>query len=92
MLELWNIPLAFLLLLLLKSAEWLVRLYWGRLDLSRLRLPAALPVRPGRLGPVEAHRAALGTRRRRRTPSSYYLIVGGLGGEAKYRSSSTKDT
>jgi uncharacterized membrane protein len=30
-LELWNIPLAFLLLLLLKSAEWLVRLYWGRL-------------------------------------------------------------
>jgi hypothetical protein len=30
-LELWNIPLAFLLLLILKSAEWLVRLYWGRL-------------------------------------------------------------
>ena len=30
-LELWNIPFAFLLLLLLKSAEWLVRLYWGRL-------------------------------------------------------------
>jgi len=30
-LDLWNIPLAFLLLLLLKSAEWLVRLYWGRL-------------------------------------------------------------
>ena len=30
-LELWNIPLAFLLLLLLKAGEWLVRLYWGRL-------------------------------------------------------------
>ena len=30
-LDLWNIPLAFLLLLLLKGAEWLVRLYWGRL-------------------------------------------------------------
>jgi hypothetical protein len=30
-LDLWNIPLAFLLLLFLKSAEWLVRLYWGRL-------------------------------------------------------------
>jgi uncharacterized membrane protein len=30
-LDLWNIPLAFLLLLLLKSGEWLVRLYWGRL-------------------------------------------------------------
>jgi hypothetical protein len=30
-LDLWNIPLAFMLLLLLKSAEWLVRLYWGRL-------------------------------------------------------------
>ncbi|HEX7236825.1 MAG TPA: hypothetical protein VF405_07685 [Gammaproteobacteria bacterium] len=30
-LDLWNIPLAFLVLLLLKSAEWLLRLYWGRL-------------------------------------------------------------
>jgi hypothetical protein len=30
-LDLWNIPLAFLLLLFLKGAEWLVRLYWGRL-------------------------------------------------------------
>jgi uncharacterized membrane protein len=30
-LELWNIPLAFLVLLLLKAGEWLVRLYWGRL-------------------------------------------------------------
>ncbi len=30
-LELWNIPLAFLTLLLLKAGEWLVRLYWGRL-------------------------------------------------------------
>ncbi len=30
-LELWNIPLAFLILLLLKAGEWLVRLYWGRL-------------------------------------------------------------
>jgi uncharacterized membrane protein len=30
-LDLWNVPLAFLLLLLLKAGEWLVRLYWGRL-------------------------------------------------------------
>ena len=30
-LDLWNIPFAFLLLLLLKVGEWLVRLYWGRL-------------------------------------------------------------
>jgi hypothetical protein len=30
-LDLWNMPAAFLLLLLLKAAEWLVRLYWGRL-------------------------------------------------------------
>jgi hypothetical protein len=30
-LDLWNIPLAFLVLLLLKAGEWLVRLYWGRL-------------------------------------------------------------
>jgi uncharacterized membrane protein len=30
-LDLWNIPAAFLLLLLLKASEWLVRLYWGRL-------------------------------------------------------------
>jgi hypothetical protein len=30
-LDLWNIPIAFLLLLLLKAGEWLVRLYWGRL-------------------------------------------------------------
>jgi hypothetical protein len=30
-LDLWNIPLAFLLLLALKAGEWLVRLYWGRL-------------------------------------------------------------
>jgi uncharacterized membrane protein len=30
-LDLWNIPLVFLLLLLLKSGEWLLRLYWGRL-------------------------------------------------------------
>jgi len=30
-LDLWNIPLAFLILLLLKSGEWLLRLYWGRL-------------------------------------------------------------
>jgi uncharacterized membrane protein len=30
-LDLWNMPIAFLLLLLLKAAEWLVRLYWGRL-------------------------------------------------------------
>jgi hypothetical protein len=30
-LELWNIPIAFLLLILLKAGEWLLRLYWGRL-------------------------------------------------------------
>jgi uncharacterized membrane protein len=30
-LDLWNIPIVFLLLLLLKAGEWLVRLYWGRL-------------------------------------------------------------
>jgi uncharacterized membrane protein len=30
-LDLWNMPLAFLLLLLMKAGEWLVRLYWGRL-------------------------------------------------------------
>jgi hypothetical protein len=30
-LDLWNMPIVFLLLLLLKAGEWLVRLYWGRL-------------------------------------------------------------
>jgi uncharacterized membrane protein len=30
-LDLWNIPLAFLVLMLLKASEWLLRLYWGRL-------------------------------------------------------------
>lgn len=30
-LELWNAPIAFLLLLLLKAGEWLLRLKWGRL-------------------------------------------------------------
>jgi uncharacterized membrane protein len=30
-LDLWNIPLAFLVLILLKAGEWLLRLYWGRL-------------------------------------------------------------
>lgn len=30
-LELWNMPIAFLLLLLLKAGEWLLRLRWGRL-------------------------------------------------------------
>jgi uncharacterized membrane protein len=30
-LELWNMPIVFALLLLLKGAEWLLRLYWGRL-------------------------------------------------------------
>jgi hypothetical protein len=30
-LELWNMPIVFLLLLLLKAGEWLLRLYWGRL-------------------------------------------------------------
>ncbi|MFO7287338.1 MAG: hypothetical protein C0P79_010825, partial [Gammaproteobacteria bacterium] len=30
-LDLWNMPAVFLLLLLLKGTEWLLRLYWGRL-------------------------------------------------------------
>jgi uncharacterized membrane protein len=30
-LDLWNMPIVFLLLLLLKGAEWLLRLWWGRL-------------------------------------------------------------
>ena len=30
-LDLWSMPIVFLVLLLLKSAEWLLRLYWGRL-------------------------------------------------------------
>jgi hypothetical protein len=30
-LDLWNMPAAFLLLLLLKGSEWLLRLRWGRL-------------------------------------------------------------
>ena len=30
-LDLWSMPIVFLVLLLLKSGEWLLRLYWGRL-------------------------------------------------------------
>ncbi|HUO66489.1 MAG TPA: hypothetical protein VMV37_03085, partial [Gammaproteobacteria bacterium] len=30
-LDLWSMPIVFLALLFLKSAEWLLRLYWGRL-------------------------------------------------------------
>jgi uncharacterized membrane protein len=30
-LDLWSMPIIFLALLLIKSAEWLLRLYWGRL-------------------------------------------------------------
>jgi uncharacterized membrane protein len=30
-LDLWNMPIIFLALLLLKGGEWLLRLYWGRL-------------------------------------------------------------
>ena len=30
-LDLWNMPIIFLALLLLKAGEWLLRLYWGRL-------------------------------------------------------------
>ena len=30
-LDLWNMPIVFLLLLLLKAGEWLLRLFWGRL-------------------------------------------------------------
>ena len=29
--DLWNVPAAFLLLLLLKGSEWLLRRHWGRL-------------------------------------------------------------
>ncbi len=31
LLDLWNMPFAFLLLLLLKAGEWVLRLFWGRL-------------------------------------------------------------
>ena len=31
LLDLWNMPFGFLLLLLLKAGEWLLRLFWGRL-------------------------------------------------------------
>ena len=31
LLDLWNMPFNFLLLLLLKAGEWVLRLYWGRL-------------------------------------------------------------
>ena len=31
LLDLWNMPLVFLLLLLLKAGEWVLRLFWGRL-------------------------------------------------------------
>ena len=30
-LDLWNMPIVFLLLIFLKAGEWLLRLYWGRL-------------------------------------------------------------
>ena len=30
-LDLWNMPIVFLLLILLKAGEWLLRLFWGRL-------------------------------------------------------------
>jgi hypothetical protein len=30
-LDLWNLPIVFLLLLALKSAEWVLRMRWGRL-------------------------------------------------------------
>jgi hypothetical protein len=30
-LDLWSMPIIFMLLLLLKAGEWLLRLYWGRL-------------------------------------------------------------
>lgn len=31
LLDLWNMPFNFLLLMLLKAGEWMLRLYWGRL-------------------------------------------------------------
>ena len=31
LLDLWNMPIVFLLLLLLKAGEWVLRLFWGRL-------------------------------------------------------------
>lgn len=30
-LDLWSMPVVFLLLLLLKAGEWILRLFWGRL-------------------------------------------------------------
>jgi len=30
-LDLWNMPIVFLLLLALKTGEWVLRLFWGRL-------------------------------------------------------------
>jgi hypothetical protein len=30
-LDLWNMPIVFLSLILLKAGEWLLRLFWGRL-------------------------------------------------------------
>ena len=30
-LDLWDMPILFLLLILLKSGEWILRLFWGRL-------------------------------------------------------------
>ena len=31
LLDLWNMPFVFLLLLLFKAGEWVLRLFWGRL-------------------------------------------------------------
>ena len=31
LLDLWNMPFNFLLLMLLKAGEWVLRLYWGSL-------------------------------------------------------------
>jgi hypothetical protein len=30
-LDLWNMPIVFIVLLLLKAGEWVLRLVWGRL-------------------------------------------------------------
>ena len=116
-LDLWNMPIIFLVLLLLKAGEWLLRL-WGGCERDRgtsLLTPRDSAARPKgasrgrkrrdvrrqpvrrrpREAPSGASRIAmrcdvvLALRSRRwrasRARGAYYLIVGGLGGEAKYQ-------
>ena len=68
-LELWNIPLAFLLLLLLESRRVARASVLGAA--MSVRLAAMLLLALGAAAPAHAE--------------LYYLIVGGLGGEAAYQ-------